>query len=90
MCAIVIVEDVDPIAPRWDRDRVAIVIGQGLDYFQALRQVRAMLTYLGAPQLRLGATCWCGEYVAVPRNPRVPSQGIAPQHEEVRHAPQGQ
>lgn len=87
MCATVIVEDIAPIAPRWDRDRVAIIIGQGLDYFAALKQVRALLTYLGAPQHGLGATCWCGEYVEVPRNPRVPRQGAAPQREEVRHAP---
>lgn len=87
MCATVIVEDIDPIAPRWDRDRVAIVIGQGLDYFAALKQVRAMLIYLGAPQLGLGATCWCGEYVAVPKKPRVPTQRTTPRREEVRHAP---
>lgn len=87
MCAIVIVENVDPIAPRWDRDRVAIIVGRGLDYFGALRQVRAMLTYLGAPQQGLGATCWCGEYVEVPKNPRVPEQGASPKREEVRHAP---
>lgn len=87
MCAIVIVGDVDPIAPRWDRDHVAIVIGQGLDYFEALRQVRAMLAYLGAPQHGLGATCWCGEYIEVPRHPRVPPQSIASRREEVRHAP---
>ncbi|MGW0837081.1 hypothetical protein [Streptomyces prunicolor] len=79
-------EDVDPIAPRWDRNRVAIVIGQNLDYFQALKQVRAMLIYLGAPQAGLGATCWCGEFVAVPKPARVPAQRIA-QREEVRHAP---
>lgn len=87
MCVTVIVEDADPIAPWWDRDKVAIVIGQGLDYFQALKQVRAMLTYLGAPQCGLGATCWCGEFVEVPRHPRVPRQQGAPAHEEVNHAP---
>lgn len=87
MCATVIVEDIDPIAPRWDRDRVAIVIGQGLDYFHALKQVRALLIYLGAPQMGLGATCWCGDYVAVPKRPRVPEQRTQPRREEVRHAP---
>lgn len=87
MCVTVIVENVDPVAPRWDRDRVAIVIGQGLDYFQALRQVRALLVYLGAPQLGLGATCWCGEFVAVPKQARVPEQRTAPNREEARHAP---
>lgn len=87
MCATVIVDDFDPIAPRWDRDRVAIVIGQGLDYFQALKQVRAMLVYLGAPQMGLGATCWCGDFVAVPRQARVPVQRTANRRQEVRHAP---
>lgn len=86
MCVTVIVEDSDPIAPRWDRDRVAIVIGEGLGYFQALRQIRALLIFLGAPQLGLGATCWCGEFVAVPKQARVPTQG-AHRREEVRHAP---
>jgi hypothetical protein len=87
MCAIVIVGDINPVAPRWDRDRVAVVIGQDLDYFQALKQVRAMLTWLGAPQMGLGATCWCGEYIEVPRNARVPVQRTAHRREEVRHAP---
>ena len=87
MCAIVIVEDVAPIAPRWDRDRVAIVIGRGLDYFGMLRQVRAMLVYLGAPQAGLGATCWCGEHIEVPRSPRVPRQVVMPLQKEVWHAP---
>lgn len=87
MCATVIVENIDPIAPRWDRDRVAVIIGQGLDYFTAVRQVRALLIYLGAPQTGLGATCWCGDYVAVPRTPRVPRQRTQPRREEVRHAP---
>lgn len=86
MCAIVIVEDFVPVAPQWDRDRVAIVIGRGLDYFGALQQVRAMLSYLGAPQMGLGATCWCGEYIEVPR---VPRQISMPQQKEVRYAPQG-
>jgi hypothetical protein len=87
MCVTVIVESINPIAPRWDRDQVAITIGEGLDYFQALKQVRALLIYLGAPQLGLGATCWCGEYVAVPKPARVPAQRTAHRREEVRHAP---
>ncbi|WP_460786198.1 hypothetical protein, partial [Microbacterium tumbae] len=62
-----IVEDISPVAPQWDHDRVAIVIGKGLDYFQALKQIRALLIFLGAPQLGLGATCWCGDFVAVPK-----------------------
>jgi transposase-like protein len=87
MCAIVIVEDFVPIAPRWDRDRVAIVVGQGLDYFGTLQQVRAMLAYLGAPQIDSGATCWCGEYIEVPRDRRVPRQITMPLQKEVWHAP---
>lgn len=87
MCAIVVVEDINPQAPRWDRDRVVIVIGAGLDYFQALRQVRALLVWLGAPQLGLGATCWCGDFIEVPKQARVPDQRTAPRREEVRHAP---
>ena len=50
MCATVIVENIDPIAPRWDRDRVAVILGRGLSYLDALNQVRVMLAYLGAPQ----------------------------------------
>ena len=87
MCATVLVENVDPTAPQWDRDRVAIVIGEGLDYFQAVKQVRALLLWLGAPQMGLGATCWCGEYVAVPKDARrIPRQRSTPGREEVRHA----
>lgn len=87
MCVTVIVDDIDPIAPRWDRDNVAIVIGQNLDYFQALKQVRALLIYLGAIQAGLGATCWCGDYVAVPKPERVPRQRTAHRRQEARHAP---
>lgn len=90
MCVTVIVENVSPIAPGWDRARVAILIGEGLDYFQALKQVRTLLIYLGAPQLGLGATCWCGEHVAVPKQTRVPAQRTTHRREEARHAPQGQ
>lgn len=87
MCAIVVVDDIDPTFPKWERDRVAIVIGEGLDYFEALRQVRALLVWLGATQTGVGATCWCGEYVAVPKPlPRVPRQRATAAHKEVRHA----
>lgn len=87
MCATVLVEDVDPTAPRWDRDRVAVVIGQGLNYSQALRQIRALLIWLGAPQTSVGATCWCGDYVAIPGPEAcVFQQRTAPSREEVRNA----
>ncbi|MGW2861848.1 hypothetical protein [Streptomyces sp. NPDC001205] len=87
MCATVVVEDVDPASPKWDRRRVAIVIGPGLDYLEALRQVRALLIWLGAPQKGLGATCWCGDYISVPKTiSRVPRQRTAADRQEVRHA----
>lgn len=87
MCATVIVEDIDPAAPVWDRDRVAIIIGPGLDHFEALKQVRALLMFLGAPQMGLGATCWCGEFVSVPRQlPAMPRQRTVRRREEVHHA----
>lgn len=86
MCVTVVVGDIDPIAPKWDRDQVAVVIGPNLDYFTALRQVRAMLIYLGAPQLGIGATCWCGDYVAIWRQARVPEQRTT-NRQEARHAP---
>lgn len=87
MCAIVVVDDVDPTFPSWERDRVAVVIGEGLSYFEALRQVRALLACLGATQLGVGATCWCGEYVAVPKPlPRVPRQRAVAGFKEARHA----
>jgi len=88
MCAIVVVEDISPDAPRWDRDRVAIAIGRGLDHFEALKQVRAMLTWLGAPQLGIGAICWCGEAVTLPNRVVVmPQQKKNPSlREEAPHA----
>lgn len=87
MCATVVVEDIEPDAPRWDRDRVAIVIGRGLNHFEALKQVRALLAWLGAPQLGVGALCWCGDPVTVPRCPVVmPRQKAAPSREDARHA----
>lgn len=87
MCATVVVEDIQADAPRWDRDRVSIIIGRGLNHFEALKQVRAMLSWLGAPQIGLGATCWCGESVTVPKSPVVvPRQKTSPRHEEAPHA----
>lgn len=87
MCATVVVEDVDPRAPRWDRDRVALIIGEGLTYTEALHQIRALLAFLGAPQHGLDATCWCGEHVSVPAAEiRVPRQRTASGPKGIRHA----
>lgn len=87
MCATVVVEDVDPRAPKWDRDRVALIIGEGLTHTEALHQIRALLTFLGVPQHSLGATCWCGEHVSVPpAEKRVPRQRSAPGPKGIRHA----
>lgn len=87
MCVSVVVGNVKPALPKWDRENVAIVIGDGLDYFEALKQVRALLCWLGAPQMGLGATCWCGDYVAVPKPlDRVPRQREVAGRKEVRHA----
>lgn len=66
MCVAVTVEDISPQAPRWDHDSVTIHIGRGLDHFTALKQVRAMLAWLGAPQPGTGAQCWCGAPVTLP------------------------
>lgn len=79
MCVAVTVEDMNPQAPRWDRDRVTISIGPGLDHFTALKQVRGMLTWLGAPQMGVGALCWCGDPVILPDlSARVPGQAVGP------------
>lgn len=82
MCAQVVVEDINPVAPKWDRPRVVIVIGRGLTKRQAMRQVRALLIALGASQEDSGATCWCGDAVHIPRAERVPQQRS--HHEGVR------
>jgi hypothetical protein len=66
MCVTITVGDVDHHAPVWDRDQVSIGISRLLTFPQALRQIRAMLMWLGAPQCPGCATCWCGEAVAVP------------------------
>lgn len=87
MCATVVVEDVDSKAPRWDRDRVALVIGEGLSYSEALKQIRTLLAFLGAPQAGLEATCWCGDHVSVPECAvRVPRQRTTSRQEGIRHA----
>lgn len=87
MCATVVVEDVDPASPRWDRSQVALVIGFGLSYTEALHQIRALLVWLGAPQPGPGATCWCGEQVSIPAAQiRVPRQRTASGRETIRHA----
>lgn len=87
MCATVVVEKINPAAPRWDRNRVAIVIAPGLPRSEAIRQVRALLSWLGAPQPDRGATCWCGENVPIPRAlSRVPRQRTAAERQEVHHA----
>lgn len=87
MCATVVVEDVDPASPSWDRARVALVIGFGLSRTEALKQIRALLIWLGATQAGVGATCWCGEQVAIPSAEfRVPLQRTASGRETIRHA----
>lgn len=79
MCVAVTVEDISPEAPRWDRDRVTIVIGPGLDHFASLRQVRAMLSWMGVTQTGIGAVCWCGDEVEIPNCPvYVPEQAAGP------------
>jgi hypothetical protein len=81
------VEDINPQAPRWDRDQVTILIGRGLDHFTALKQVRAMLTWLGAPQLGIGALCWCGDHVTIPDcRARMPEQRTGPRLEQAKNA----
>lgn len=87
MCATVVVEDVDPASPRWDRARVSLIVGQGLSYTEALHQIRTLLLWLGAPQPGLGATCWCGEDVEIPSAAiRVPRQRTSSGREKIRHA----
>lgn len=66
MCTLVRVEEIDPTAPQWRRDDVAIVVSDKLTTGQRLLQIRALLKLLGAPQCQTGATCWCGEPVTVP------------------------
>jgi len=66
MCVTITVGDVDPRSPIWDRPRVTIRVSRLLTLPQALRQVRAMLMYLGAPKDDQGVTCWCGEPVEIP------------------------
>lgn len=88
MCVAVDVRDITAEAPLWDRDRVTIVIGgRGLTYFDALKQVRALLTWLGAPQIGTGAICWCGDPVTIPKIPVIiPQQKTAPACEKAPHA----
>jgi hypothetical protein len=79
MCVAVAVGKIEPTGPRWDRDSVTIIIGPGLDHFTALRQVRAMLAWLGVPQTGMGARCWCGDPVTLPNlAARVPDQAVGP------------
>jgi hypothetical protein len=87
MCVIVRTGGIDPTAPRWDRDNVAIVVADGLGYYEALKQTRAMLTWLGAPQIGMGATCWCGEPVEITGcTVRMPEQHFGPRRMEVPNA----
>lgn len=66
MCTRVVVGDVDPQAPIWDRADVSIVVSGHLTPDQRLSQTVAMLAFLGVPQKPDGATCFCGEPVVIP------------------------
>lgn len=59
-------------APAFDYEQNVIVVPNGL--LPPLRAivVRAILTELHAPQVGLGAVCWCGDPVNL--TPRVPHQ----------------
>lgn len=76
MC-VQIIADADADRPVWDRDEVTIRVSPRLSRSQALVQVRAMLIRLGGAQPGPGATCWCGDPVAVPDLPMVPRQRSA-------------
>jgi hypothetical protein len=85
MCTRVVVDDIDPLMPRWDRPNVSIVVARELAPLEALLQVRALLIYLGACQTGLGATCWCGDSVELPQlRETVPSQRSPVGRQEIR------
>lgn len=85
MCTQVVVGDASPLMPAWDRPNVAIVISRRIDAATALLQVRTLLSILGAPQVGLDATCWCGDPVEVPQFAvTAPRQTTSRQHEEAR------
>jgi hypothetical protein len=94
MCVTVSVGDVNPRAPIWDHDEVSILISSLLTAAQAALQVRTMLMWLGAPQGRQAATCWCGEPVELPTLD-VPWAEVVPErtpalHREMIYASKGQ
>ena len=66
MCVLVRTAAISPCSPRWDRDRISIIVSDQLTTGQALLQIRAMLERLGAVQCQTGATCWCGDPVTLP------------------------
>lgn len=66
MCTRVVVDDVDPRAPIWDRADVSIIVSDRLTPTQRLFQIVALLAFLGAKQATEGATCFCGEPVVIP------------------------
>lgn len=66
MCTRVVVGDVDPQAPVWDRDDVSIIVSDRLTLTQRLFQTTALLVFLGAKQTAVGATCFCGDPVVIP------------------------
>lgn len=66
MCTRVVVGDVDPQAPVWNRADVSIVVSDRLTHTQRLFQTALLLAFLGAKQATEGATCFCGEPVVVP------------------------
>jgi hypothetical protein len=66
MCTRVVVRDVDPQAPIWDRNDVSIIVSDRLTPTQRQLQTIALLVFLGAPQGADGATCFCGDRVVIP------------------------
>lgn len=85
MCTKIIIGSADLRMPTWDRPNVAIIVSDALDQTTAHRQVRALLSALGAPQDQSSPTCWCGDEVELPQVAvRMPRQLGPRHHEEVR------
>lgn len=76
MCIQITLVDVQPEIAIWDPDEVTIFLHRGTRLRDAERELRAILSDLGAPE-SAGLYCFCGDVLAMPH-------GLAPRKEQPR------
>lgn len=66
------------VTTPWDSTTGTLTVPAGLSSARATLAVRAVLLELAVPQPEVGAVCWCGQVVEIPRVPQQRSREVIP------------